>query len=126
MFSIFRSFTSRWKRRNPSDHFVSSTDCTEEFTRDVQTRNWQAVLTASIDQLCEAPSADTVRYACDLFAEEVYAPFVERDARMAMLLADIRSGFAELVARAPGLFEAALAQHPQVFADLRRLQIGGR
>lgn len=88
--------------------------------------DWQAVLTAPIDQLCETPSADTVRYAYDLYADAVYAPFAAREARMAVQLAEIRAGFAALAARAPDLVEAALAEHPQVFADLRRLRNGGR
>lgn len=88
--------------------------------------NWQAVLTAPVDQLCEAPSADTVRYAYDLYAEGVYGPFAEREARMAARLARIQAGFATLVARAPDLVEAAFTEHPQVFADLRRLPKRGR
>lgn len=88
--------------------------------------NWRAIVTAPIEQLCEAPSADTVRYAYDLYAQEVYAPFAEREARMASRLSDIRACFATLVARAPELVEAALAEHPQVFADIVRLQKRGR
>lgn len=89
-------------------------------------QGWRAVLTASIDQVCEAPSADTVRYAFSLYTEEVYAPFAARDARMADLLNNIRKGIAELTAGAPGLVESALTQHPQVFAELRSLQSGGK
>lgn len=89
-------------------------------------QGWRAVLTASIDQVCEAPSADTVRYAFSLYTEEVYAPFAARDARMADLLNNIRKGIAELTAGAPGLVESALTQHPQVFSELRRLQSGGK
>ncbi len=126
MLNFFRSLSSKWKRRKPTGPINSSPDSTDEFKKEAQMREWQAVLTASIDQLCEAPSADTVRYACDLFIEEVYAPFAAREARIAMLLANIRAGFAELVSRAPELVETGLAQHPQVFADLRRLQNGGR
>jgi hypothetical protein len=91
-----------------------------------QLNEWRAALTAPIDQLCEAPSADAVRHAYGLYAEEVYAPFAARDARMAELLASIRKGLAELMAGAPGLVESALSQHPQVFAELRRLQSGGK
>lgn len=91
-----------------------------------QLNEWRAVLTAPIDQVCEAPSADTVRYAYGLYVEEVYAPFAARDARMAGLLNNIRKGVAELTAGAPGLVESALSQHPQVFAELRRLQSGGK
>jgi hypothetical protein len=90
------------------------------------TSSWQTVLTAPIDQLCEAPSSDTVRYAYDLFAEGVYRPFAEREARMAARLARIQAGFATLVARAPYLVEAAFTEHPQVFADMRRLPKRGR
>ena len=92
----------------------------------VSVSGWQLVLTAPIEQLCEAPSADTVRYAYDLYAQEVYAPFAAREARMASRLSDIRACFATLVARAPELVEAALAEHPQVFADIVRLQKRGR
>lgn len=88
--------------------------------------NWRDIVTAPIEQLCEAPSADTMRYAYDLYAQEVYAPFAEREARMASRLSDIRACFAALVARAPELVEAALAEHPQVFADIVRLQKRGR
>jgi len=93
---------------------------------ETQSLGWRAVLTASIDQLCEAPSADTVRYAFSLYGEEVYAPFAARDARMADLLNNIRKGIAELTAGAPVLVESALSQHPQVFAELRRLHSGGK
>lgn len=92
----------------------------------VALNTWQAVLVAPVDQLCEAPSADTVRYAYDLYVEETNAPFAEREARMAARLARIQAGFATLVARAPYLVEAAFTEHPQVFADMRRLPKRGR
>jgi hypothetical protein len=87
---------------------------------------WRPVLTAPIEQLCEAPSADTVRHAYDLYAAGVYAPFVLRDARMAARSARIQAGFAALVARAPELVEVALTEHPQVFSDMRRLKKWGQ
>lgn len=87
---------------------------------------WRSVLTAPIEQLCEAPSADTVRHAYDLYAAGVYEPFVLRDARMAARGARIQAVFAALVARAPELVEAALTEHPQVFSDMRRLKKWGQ
>jgi len=92
----------------------------------VHQNDWRAILTAPIAQVCEAPSADTVRFAFSLYAEDVYAPFAAREARMAELLTRIRAGIAGLTAGAPGLVESALAEHSQVFAELRRLQSGGK
>lgn len=107
-------------------HSVPSAKHTDAMAKSAHLNEWRAIVTAPIEQLCEAPSADTVRYAYDLYAQEVYAPFGEREARMASRLSDIRACFATLVARAPELVEAALAEHPQVFADIVRLQKRGR
>jgi hypothetical protein len=124
---------ARWLPRKRKPHRAESPKDHGERTalvkRETAVRastNWRAIVTAPIEQLCEAPSADTVRYAFDLYAQEVYAPFAEREARMASRLSDIRACFATLVARAPELVEAALAEHPQVFADIVRLQKRGR
>lgn len=113
------------RAESPKDHGERAALVKRETAVQAST-NWRAIVTAPIEQLCEAPSADTVRYAYDLYAQEVYAPFAEREARMASRLSDIRACFATLVARAPELVEAALAEHPQVFADIVRLQKRGR
>lgn len=123
-----------WRRKSPSSRAsgdgvalpVANAKGTDSLAKSTQLNEWRPVLTAPIEQLCEAPSADTVRYAYDLYAQQVYAPFAAREARMASRLTDIRACFATLVARAPELVEAALAEHPQVFADIVRLQKRGR
>jgi hypothetical protein len=79
---------------------------------------WEAVLMASLEQNCLAPSEDVILYAFDLFRDELYGPFMERRRQSAELFADIVADVASLQALVPDLIERAMSRHPFEFSHI--------
>jgi hypothetical protein len=79
---------------------------------------WEAVLTASLEQNCLAPSEDVILHAFDLYRDELYGPFMERRRQSADTFAEIVADVASLQALVPDLIERAMARHPFEFSRL--------
>jgi len=79
---------------------------------------WQRVITSSLEQNCMAASSEAVLHAFDLYSEDLFAPCIELERRMADSFAKISAAVAELQALAPDLIDRAMSRHPYEFSHV--------
>lgn len=85
-------------------------------SKEEKTPCWEVALISSLKDNCLAPADEVILHAFDLYCEELNAPFLARQHKMAGLYSEIAVGIAQLQALAPDMVERAMARHPYELA----------
>lgn len=112
----------RKRRAKPADG--QAVDAPRHPARPAKVRpEWEAALTASLEQNSLAPSEEVILHAFDLYRDDLYGPFMERRREAADLFAEIVADVANLQALVPNLIERAMTRHPFEFSHIEQKEM---